>query len=73
MKKNKYTAPRALVVPTKDTRALGTFEVHVPVPNRVKPYVIPMRFETQQAAESFIHSPDGADMIDEALASFGVK
>jgi len=73
MKKNKYTAPRALVVPTKDTRAAGTFEVLVPVPNRVKPYTIPLRFETEQAAQSWIHSPEGADLIDETIAKFGGK
>ena len=73
MKKNKYTAPRAHVAPTKDIRALGTFEVLVPVPNRVKPYPMPVRFETQQAAESWIHSPEGSEMIDEALEKFGGK
>ena len=73
MKKNKYSAPRAVVQPTKDTRAQGTFEVLVPVPNRVKPYPIPLRFETQQAAEAWIHSPEGEDMIDETLAKFGGK
>ena len=73
MKKNKYTAPRAHVAPTKDMRAIGTFEVLVPVPNRVKPYAMPMRFETQQAAESWIHSPEGVEMIDETLEKFGGK
>jgi hypothetical protein len=73
MKKNKYSAPRALVAPTRDTRAEGTFEVLVPVPNRVKPYPMPLRFPTQQAAESWIHSPEGVEMIDETLAKFGTK
>jgi hypothetical protein len=73
MKKNKYTAPRATVAPSKDTRAEGTFEVLVPVPNRVKPYIMPVRFDTQQAAESWIHSPEGSDMIDETLEKFGAK
>jgi hypothetical protein len=67
MKKNKYSAPRALVAPTKDVRAQGTFEVHVPVPGRVKPYVMPRRFDTQQEAENWIHSPDGSEQIDEVL------
>jgi hypothetical protein len=71
MKRNKYTAPRAVVAPTKDTRAAGTFEVLVPVPNRVKPYSMPVRFETQQAAESWIHSPEGIEAIDETLEKFG--
>lgn len=73
MKRNKYSAPRAIVEPTKDVRAAGTFEVLVPVPNRVKPYPMPMRFPSQQAAESWIHSPEGSDMIEETLAKFGGK
>lgn len=70
MKKKKYEKPRAIVAPTKDTRAAGTFEVLVPVPNRVKPYAIPLRFPTEHAAESWIHSPEGIDMIDETIAKF---
>jgi hypothetical protein len=73
MKKKKYSAPRAIVAPTKDVRAAGTFEVLVPVPNRVKPYAMPVRFPTEHAAESWIHSPEGVDMIDETIAKFGEK
>ncbi len=73
MKKKKYTAPRAIVAPTKDVRAAGTFEVLVPVPNRVKPYPMPVRFPTEHAAETWIHSPEGSDMIDETIAKFGDK
>ncbi len=45
----------------------------MPVPNRVKPFPIPMRFETEQAAQSWIHSPEGIDMIDETIAKFSGK
>lgn len=73
MKRNKYSAPKAIVAPTKDTRAQRMFEVLVPVPNRVKPYPMPVRFPTQQAAEAWIHSPEGSDMIDETIAKFSAK
>ena len=45
----------------------------VPAPKRVKPYAMPMGFETQQAAESWIHSPEGVEAIDETLEKFGGK
>ncbi len=38
MKKNKMKEPRAYAELTKDTRYEGTYEVMVPVPNRVKPH-----------------------------------
>jgi hypothetical protein len=73
MKKNKYSAPRAIILPAKDVRAAGQFEVHVPVPNRVKPYPLPVRFDSEHEAETWIHSPEGSEMIDETLAKFSGK
>jgi hypothetical protein len=67
MKKNK-ALPGPYAAPTKDTRFAGTFEVLIPAPDRVKPHRVPLQFETQESAESWIHSPDGKDMIAELLA-----
>ena len=53
---------------TKDARFAGTFEVLVPVPARNKPHRVPLQFPTQQAAEGWMHSPEGKDTIAEILA-----
>jgi len=68
MKKNKFRQPRAFVEPSKDHRHPNTFAVHVPVPDRVKPHIVAHQFETQKAAEDWIHSPEGEEAIDELLA-----
>jgi hypothetical protein len=73
MKQNKMKAPRAFAELTKDTRYAGTFEVLVPVPDRVKPHRVSAHFPTQKAAEDWIHSPEGMDAIDEVLEKAGVK
>jgi hypothetical protein len=52
---------------TKDMRFAGTFEVFVPVPDRVKPQRVPLQFDSKGAAESWIHSPEGEDAIAEIL------
>lgn len=52
---------------TKDVRFAGTFEVLVPVPERNKPQRVPLQFPTLSAAENWMHSPDGKDMIAEIL------
>ena len=52
---------------TRDARFAGTFEVLVPVPERNKPQRVPLQFPTQSAAENWIHSPEGKDMISDIL------
>jgi hypothetical protein len=52
---------------TKDVRLAGTFEVLVPVPDRNKPQRVPLQFPTLQAAEAWMHSPDGKDAIADIL------
>ncbi len=69
----KYAKPQAYAAPTKDQRFAGTFEVLVPVPGRVKPHRVSSQFPTKKAAEDWIHSPEGADAIDEVLEKAGVK
>ena len=69
--KKKKSLPGAYAAPTKDTRFAGTFEVLVPVPDRVKPHRVPQQFKTQESAEAWIHSPDGKDAIAEILAGRG--
>jgi hypothetical protein len=68
MKKNKFAKPQAFAALTKDSRFEGTFEVLVPVPDRVKPHRIAQQFPTQKAAEDWIHSPEGSEAIDDMLA-----
>lgn len=68
MKKNKFTRPKAFVEPTKDTRFPNTFEVLVPVEGRNKPHRVAQHFDTQKAAEDWIHSPDGVEIVNEILA-----
>ena len=52
---------------TKDVRFAGTFEVLIPVPGRNKPHKVPLQFPTQSAAENWMHSPEGKDMIADIL------
>jgi len=52
---------------TKDMRFEGTYEVLVPVPNRVRPHRVPLQFDSQGAADSWIHSPEGEDAIEAIL------
>ena len=65
--KKKRSLPAAYAAPTKDTRYEGTFEVLVPVPDRVKPHRAAQQFATMEAAESWIHSPEGKDAIERIL------
>ena len=66
MKKKKVTpAPYAAL--TKDTRFAGTYEVLVPDEERAKPHRIPLQFATHEGAESWIHSPEGAETIARVL------
>ncbi len=64
-RKNQLAPPFA--AETRDARFAGTFEVLVPVPERNKPQRVPLQFPTQSAAENWIHSPDGKDMISDIL------
>jgi hypothetical protein len=65
--KRKKELPGPYAALTKDTRFEGTYEVLVPAPDRVKPHRVPLQFPSQEQAESWIHSPDGKDMIAELL------
>jgi hypothetical protein len=66
MKKKKgLAAPYAQL--TKDVRFEGTYEVFVPVPNRNKPQRVPLQFDSEAAAQSWIHSPEGEDAIAQIL------
>jgi hypothetical protein len=64
-RKNQLAPPFA--AETRDARFAGTFEVLVPVPERNKPQRVPLQFPTQSAAENWIHSPEGKDMISDIL------
>jgi hypothetical protein len=67
----KKSLPSAFAAPTKDARFAGTFEVLVPVTDRVKPHRAAQQFATLEAAESWIHSPEGKDAIEQILKSGG--
>jgi hypothetical protein len=59
----KYQKPQAYAAETKDQRFAGTFEVLVPVPDRIKPHKLAGQFPTKQAAEGWLHSDEGQDAI----------
>jgi hypothetical protein len=63
----KYAKPQAYVAETKDHRHAGTFEVLVPIPDRVKPHRLAGQFPTKQAAEGWLHSDEGQDAITEVF------
>ena len=66
--KKKKALPGAYAALTKDARFEGTYEVFVPVPDRVKAHRVPLQFETQGSAEAWIHSPEGVDAIARILS-----
>ena len=70
-RKNRLAPPYA--AETRDSRFAGTFEVLVPVPERNKPHKVPLQFPTLSAAENWMHSHEGkdiiADILDEAKKS----
>ena len=68
MKRKISKLPPPYAAPTKDVRQEGTFEVLVPVPERNKPHKVPLSFPTLQAAEAWLHSPEGKDMIADILS-----
>jgi hypothetical protein len=63
----KYVKPQAYVAETKDHRHAGTFEVLVPLPDRVKPHRLAQQFPSLQAAEGWMHSEEGKDAIAEVF------
>jgi hypothetical protein len=65
--KRKSQAQPPYAAETKDVRFAGTFEVLVPIPARNKPQKVPLQFPTLSAAENWIHSPEGKDMIADIL------
>lgn len=69
MKKKKNALPPPYAAPTKDTRFAGTFEVLVPAPGRARPHRVPLQFETQEKAETWIHSHEGKEAIDRLVKS----
>lgn len=69
--RKKNALPQPFAAETKDSRFAGTFEVFVPAPGRAKPHRVPLQFPTQAAAESWIHSPEGADQIAALIAGKG--
>ena len=67
MKNKTPKLPPPYAAETKDVRLAGTIEVLVPVPERNKPQKVPLQFPTMSAAENWIHSPEGKDMIADIL------
>lgn len=67
MRKKKDMLPPPYAAETKDARYAGTFEVLIPVEGRNKPLRAPRQFDTMQAAEAWLHSPDGKDAIAELI------
>ena len=69
--RKKQSLPAPFAALTKDARFSGTFEVLVPAPDRVKPHRVPLQFATQENAETWIHSLDGKELIDQLLGGGG--
>lgn len=68
---SKFKKPQAFASETKDHRFAGTFEVLLPIPERVKPLKLASQFKTQHEAETWIHSDEGQSAIEDALAESG--
>ena len=69
MRRMKLKLAPPFVAETKDARFAGTFEVLVPLPDRVKPHRIAGQFPSLQAAEGWMHSDEGQDAIAEAFTA----
>ena len=65
----KYTKPQAYAAESRDHRHAGTFEVLVPVHDRVKPHRVGGQFPSMQAAEGWLHSDEGKEAIAEVFTS----
>jgi len=68
MKKRKEL-PGPYAALTKDARFAGSYEVFVPAPGRARPHRVPLQFATQENAESWIHSPEGKETIEELVST----
>ena len=66
-KKKELPVPYAAL--TKDARFAGSYEVFVPTPGRARPHRVPLQFATQENAESWIHSPEGRETIEELIST----
>jgi hypothetical protein len=66
VKKDKKLPP-PYVAETKDARFAGTFEVLVPVPDRIKPHRVASQFPTKHAAEGWLHSDEGKEAVAQVL------
>jgi hypothetical protein len=71
MKKKKPSLPPPYTAETKDQRMAGTWEVLVPVEGRNKHQRVPRSFDSQQAAEAWLHSAEGKEAVAEILESAG--
>jgi hypothetical protein len=67
MRNKKPVLPPPFAALTKDMRFEGTYEVLVPARDRARPHRVPLQFETQAQAETWIHSEEGKDLIDQLL------
>jgi len=65
--KRKNQTPPPYAAETKDVRFAGTFEVLIPVEGRNKPQKVPLQFPTMSAAEGWMHSPEGKEMIADII------
>ncbi len=65
--RKKQELPKPYAALTRDMRFEGTYEVLIPVPDRVRPHRVPLQFPTQEKAESWLHSPEGKEMIEEIM------
>jgi len=66
---SKFKKPQAFAAESKDHRFAGTFEVLLPVPDRVKPLKLASQFASARDAETWIHSDEGQTAIEDALAA----
>jgi hypothetical protein len=66
---SKFKKPQAFASETKDHRFAGSFEVLLPIPDRVKPLKLASQFKTQHEAETWIHSDEGQTAIEDALSA----
>lgn len=66
--RKKNTLPPPFAEETKDARFAGTFEVFVPAPDRARPHRVPRQFPSKAAAETWIHSEEGAETIAALLS-----
>jgi hypothetical protein len=67
MKKKKPATPPPFTAETKDQRMAGKWEILVPIEGRNKPGRVPHSFDSQHAAEAFLHSAEGKEAVAEIL------